>query len=207
MSEAEELLAFAGVMILGQFSPGPDMLLLTRTALKLGARAGVEMALGIACGLAIHAALSVAGLAAVFEQSPTLWQGLRWLAGGYLLWLAFRIGVKTFKIKLPGSEAEPEAATGSRPFFRGLFCNLFNPKAAIFLTAVIVPFLRGDRPVWWPHAIFGVVVGQAFLLWALWAWMLQWAPFQRIYRQAECWIDGVFAVILGILAIEVIGAG
>ncbi len=55
MSPPLELLAFAGVMALGQFSPGPDMILLTRTALRSGARAGVEMALGIACGLAVHA--------------------------------------------------------------------------------------------------------------------------------------------------------
>ncbi len=45
MSAAVDLLAFARVMALGQFSPGPDMILLTRTALKSGAWAGVEMAL------------------------------------------------------------------------------------------------------------------------------------------------------------------
>jgi threonine/homoserine/homoserine lactone efflux protein len=203
MSEVGDLLAFAGVMILGQFSPGPDMLLLTRTALKLGARTGVEMALGIACGLTVHATLAVAGLGVMFDRYPMLWQGLRWLAAGYLLWLAFRIGLETFRTKPPGSEVEPDISPGRRPFFRGLFCNLSNPKAAIFLAAVIVPFSQGDRPAWWPFAIFGVVVGQAFLLWALWAWMLQWRPLQRIYGQAERWIDGVFSVTLAVLAIKV----
>jgi threonine/homoserine/homoserine lactone efflux protein len=38
MTAAAELLMFAGVMVLGQFSPGPDMLLLTRTELRKGAR-------------------------------------------------------------------------------------------------------------------------------------------------------------------------
>jgi threonine efflux protein len=203
MSEVGDLLAFAGVMLLGQFSPGPDMLLLTRTALKLGARAGVEMALGIACGLTVHATLAVAGLGVMIELYPMLWEGLRWLAAGYLLWLAFRIGMEMLRIKPHGSQLEPNPSPGRRPFFRGLFCNLLNPKAAIFLAAVIVPFSQGARPGWWPLAIFGVVVGQAFLLWALWAWMLQWRPLQRIYGQVERWIDGVFSGALVVLAIKV----
>ena len=35
MNPALELALFAGVMALGQFSPGPDMILLTRTALAV----------------------------------------------------------------------------------------------------------------------------------------------------------------------------
>ncbi len=48
MTAAAELLAFAGVMALGQFSPGPDMVLLTRTSLKCGAKVGSDGAFGIA---------------------------------------------------------------------------------------------------------------------------------------------------------------
>ena len=70
-----ELLAFSGVMALGQFSPGPDMVLLTRTSLKSGVRAGVEMALGIACGLTVHATLAVAGLALAFDWRPSIYVG------------------------------------------------------------------------------------------------------------------------------------
>ncbi len=201
MSGAGDLLAFAGVMILGQFSPGPDMLLLTRTALKLGMRAGVEMALGIACGLTVHATLAVAGMAVMFERVPAFWSVLRWMAAGYLLWLAYRMTVETFRNEPSSSAKEPDAGARRRPFFRGLFCNLLNPKAAFFLAAVSAPFLRGDRPDWWPMAIGGVVVGQAFLLWSLWAWLLQWRPLRRFYERAGPWIDGVFAVVLVVLAI------
>ena len=63
MTNTGELLVFAGLIVLGQFSPGPDMVLLTRTALREGAGAGVRMALGISCGLAVHATIAVAGVA------------------------------------------------------------------------------------------------------------------------------------------------
>jgi threonine/homoserine/homoserine lactone efflux protein len=88
MSESTALWTFAGVMALGQFSLGPDMILLTRTALKSGARTGVKMACGIACGLSVHATLA--------------------------------------------------------------------------FMAVSAPFLKENRAEWWPFAIWGIIVGQAF---------------------------------------------
>ncbi len=205
MNGAVDLLAFAGVMALGQFSPGPDMILLTRTSLKSGARAGVEMALGIACGLTVHASVAVGGLALAFERMPTMRELLRGLAAAYLLWLAYRMLREIFVTWYSGALREPEVNCSTRkPFLRGLFCNLLNPKAAVFLAAVCAPFLRGERPEWWPFAIWGIVVGQAFVLWSLWACLLQWHPLRSRYERAALWIDGAFAVVLAALAIRLI---
>ena len=147
MTAATELLAFAGVMALGQFSPGPDMMLLTRTALRSGAKAGMEMALGIACGLVVHASVAVAGLALAFERMPVLRRTVCWVAAGYLLWLAWRILREAFVTASSGGVAGPRSeANGRGPFLRGLFCNLLNPKAAIFLAAVSAPFLQRRAP-------------------------------------------------------------
>ena len=200
-----ELLAFAGVMALGQFSPGPDMILLTRTALKSGARSGVEMALGIASGLTVHATVAVGGLALAFERLPALREALRWLAAAYLLWLAYRMLMEIFVVWYSGGRREAAMElTGRGPFLRGLLCNLLNPKAAIFLAAVSSPFLRAERPDWWPFAILAIVVGQAFVLWSLWAWLLQWRPLRARYQKAALWIDGAFAFALLGLAIHLI---
>lgn len=205
MSGALELLAFAGVMALGQFSPGPDMILLTRTALKSGARTGVKMALGIACGLTVHATVAVGGLALAFERMPIAREVLRWAAAGYLLWLAYRMIGEVFISWYSGGLREIAAgAPLEKPFLRGLFCNLLNPKAAIFLAAVCAPFLKGGHPDWWPFAIWGIMVGQAFILWSLWAWLLQWRPLRSRYERAQRWIDVAFGIALAALAIRLI---
>lgn len=205
MSPAVELLAFAGVMALGQFSPGPDMILLTRTALRNGARAGVEMALGIACGLAVHATIAVAGLALAFDRLPTLRVVMQWLAAAYLLWLSYRIVSEHFGKRHPGTDERPkETTTVHRPFVRGLLCNLLNPKAAIFLAAASAPFLRGDHPDWWPVAIWAIIFGQGCLLWSLWACLLQWKPLREGYERSSKWIDGAFALVLAALAIRLV---
>jgi threonine/homoserine/homoserine lactone efflux protein len=203
MNGAMELLAFAGVMALGQFSPGPDMILLTRTALRTGTRSGVEMALGIACGLAVHATLAVGGLALAFERLPVMREVLRWVAVAYLMWLGYRMLVEVFVSWYSGAKVEIDTRTSARqPFLRGLFCNLLNPKAAIFIAAVSAPFLRGERPDWWPFAIWGIVVGQAGILWSLWACLLQWRPLRSRYESAGRWIDGAFGIALGALAVR-----
>lgn len=203
MSGALELLAFAGVIALGQFSPGPDMVLLTRTALKGGSKAGLEMALGIACGLSVHATVAVAGLALAFERSPLLGDAMRWAAACYLLWLAWRMARERFTVPAGGAlQEEISAPAVRRPFTRGLICNLLNPKVVIFLAAASAPFLRGDRPAWWPLAIWCIVVGQAALLWSLWSYLLQWPPLRRRYERAERWIDIAFALVLTALALR-----
>lgn len=205
MSPALDLLAFAGVMALGQFSPGPDMILLTRTALRNGARAGVEMALGIACGLAVHATVAVAGLALAYDRLPAFRVVMQWLAAAYLLWLSYRIFCEHFVSRYSGSDVRAEEEISvHRPFVRGLLCNLLNPKAAIFLAAASAPFLRGERPDWWSFAIWGIIFGQGCVLWSLWSCLLQWKPLREGYERSAKWIDGTFALVLAALAVMLV---
>ena len=205
MTGLGELSAFAGVMALGQFSPGPDMVLLTRTSLKNGVRAGVETALGIACGLAVHSTLAVAGLALVFDRLPVLRRAMCWVAAGYLLWLACSIlrEVLVSHQAVVKTDADGGKSPG-KPFLRGLFCNLLNPKVAIILMAVCAPFLRGERPGWWPFALWAIIVGQGCVLWSAWACFLQWKPLRLRYERSVRWIDGAFALVLAVLAVFLI---
>lgn len=202
MNPPVELLAFAGVMALGQFSPGPDMILLTRTALAEGARSGIAMACGIATGLAVHSTLAVGGLAMAFERSAGLRLAVAGIACVYLLWLAAGLIRAALRKPAPPTLAVPHTGRVSSPFLRGLICNLLNPKAVLFLAAVSAPFLRGDHPDWWPAAIWAVVVFQGGLFWALWARLLQWPPLRSRYERSGRWIDGAFGVALASLALR-----
>ncbi len=203
-----ELWVFAGLIVLGQFSPGPDMLLLTRTALRDGSRAGLQTALGIACGLVVHATIAVGGMAVVFLSFPALRRVLQWAAAIYLLWLAFGM-LRSAIVKWRGDGMDRTAVKENvhPPFVRGLLCNLLNPKVALFLAAVCAPFLTGIHPGWWPYVIWGVVVGLGAGLWSLWVLMLQWPPLRKGYEKASLWIDALFGVTLAILAVTLICNG
>ena len=199
-------MVFAGVMALGQFSPGPDMLLLTRTALARGRSAGWWTAIGISTGLCVHAAVAIWGMAYLFAQGGWFARGLRWAAAGYLLWLACGLLRDAFVAWYSGVKFEkPQVVSGDGRLHywrRGLLCNVLNPKVALFFAGVVAPFLAGDRPTWWPAVLWVILVGEGLLLWGLWVWVLQFKPIRGGYQKAAKWIDAVFG--LGLLALAVV---
>ena len=189
-----ELWAFAVVMVIGQFSPGPDMLLLTRTSLAQGLKAGWLTGLGIVTGLMVHATLAISGVALLVAQGGPLVVVMKWLAAGYLLWLAFGL------VKTPGEGGKVETS-GKSPYLRGLFCNLLNPKVFVFFASVVAPFLSGSHPSWWPYAHFLLIVGEGLFFWMLWVWLLQNQKVRSAYQRAGRTLDLLFATALAILAV------
>lgn len=73
-----------GTFAIAVISPGPDFLLVLRTALQKGRSHGYATALGIAAGTAVWITATIAGLASLLHAYPTLNQFTR-LAGAALL--------------------------------------------------------------------------------------------------------------------------
>lgn len=196
-----EWLIFVGVMALGQFSPGPDMLLLTRTALASGRAAGCATAVGIACGLAVHAVIAVTGVAMILGRGGVLGTVMLWLAAAYLVWLAvplIRHGLQRSKLAI--SEADPAGSLWSC-WKRGLFCNLLNPKVAVFLAGVTAPFLSiQEPPTAWPVILWLTIVFEGLFLWCSWVFALQWPSIKKRYLRAAHWFDLFFGVALLVVA-------
>ena len=206
MNALVELAAFVGVIAVGQFSPGPDMVLLTRTALAKGGRAGTWTAAGISCGLALHAAVAMGGVSLLLVGETLVARGLRAGAGFYLAWLGLGLLASARRGSGVAGAAAGEVASGeaSACWRRGFFCNVLNPKVALFFAAITAPFLTSGHPGWWPWLLGAVIVGQGFVLWAGWGWALQWPPLKRGYQAAARWIDAVFGLVLLGLAARVI---
>lgn len=191
------LWTFAIVMVVGQFSPGPDMLLLTRTALAEGLKAGWLMVLGIVTGLAFHATLAIGGMALLLAEGGLLSQIMRVSAAAYLLWLAWGLLRKT---PVTGEIVIPKRS----PYFRGLMCNLLNPKVLVFFAGVVAPFLGEGHPDWWPFALWGLIVGEGLFFWCLWVWLLQIPAIRRGYQKAGRPLDLLFALALTALAVNLL---
>ncbi len=197
-----DLLAFAGVIALGQFSPGPDMLLITRTALAQGRSAGWWTTAGITTGLCVHATVAVFGMAYLMAQGGWVTGVLRWVAVGYLAYLGFRLLPTAFVVMRQGRpHGEGGSEKGRSAYVRGLLCNILNPKVAIIFAAVVTEFVTGDRPVWWAPVLWIIIVGQGFFLWWLYVWLLQFPLFRNGYQRAGPWFDSAFGAGLLTLAV------
>ena len=192
-----ELLAFALIMMVGQFSPGPDMLLLTRTALAEGLRAGWLMVFGIVTGLAFHAIIAIGGMAIILAKGGVIALTMKWLAAWYLLWLAWGLVKKQ-------EGGDEEVVPKRSPYLRGLFCNLLNPKVLVFFAGVVVPFLTEGHPLWWPYALWALIVGECLFFWCLWVWLLQLPKIRHGYQKIGRALDLVFAAGLTLLAVNLV---
>ncbi|MFT5904562.1 MAG: threonine efflux protein [Cryomorphaceae bacterium] len=209
-----EWLTFFMIMAVGQFSPGPDMVLLTRVSLAEGKRAGWATACGIACGLMIHAGIAVSGLAFVLAKNETFYRWIKYLACGYLLWLAYKLmrsSVQKVRFKLDSRPATRPQTSLVGYWKMGFLCNILNPKVAIFLAGVTLPFLGmgmntdleiGDSA--WAVLLWATIFLEGWLLWSIWVWLLQHPVIKNFYRQSAHVIDGVFGLCLIALAVMLV---
>ncbi len=151
--------AFVGVVMVAYLVPGPDFLVILRSATR-GVRPGVAAALGAQAGLCLHVALAVAGLSVVLARHPDLLTTVRVLGGLYLLYLGGRLVLPTLR-RAPEQQrrapADPPASVRSS-FVQALATNVLNPKAVLFFAAVLPQFVSaGDVPVWTQVAVLGAV--------------------------------------------------
>jgi len=208
-----EWFVFVIVMALGQFSPGPDMILLTRVSLSDGFRSGFATAAGIATGLSVHAGIAIFSVDLLTSKSnqPVL-LAIYILATLYLLWLAYGLLSSAFLGIYSGVKLEWERQPNSQKnltlqahYRRGLLCNLLNPKVAIFLAGVVLPFQQiSDAPYYWSLLLWLTIVLEGLLLWCLWVKLLQTQKIKRWYSRNYYIIDGIFGVTLVVLAILII---
>lgn len=140
------VLAFAGIAALVTVTPGSDTMLVIRSALVRGRRAGLLTVLGVCAGVFVHATASALGLSAVLVRSARAFDLVKTAGAVYLVFL----GVQSIRTALRGgSPAAPpaELLDARRAFVEGLLNNVLNPKVAVFYLAFLPQFMTAGDPV------------------------------------------------------------
>jgi threonine/homoserine/homoserine lactone efflux protein len=136
MCRMSQYLSFVAVATMAMLVPGPDTLVVLRTAVGGGARAGVWAAAGSAVGLLAWGAAAVLGLTALLTVSPAAFELVKLAGAGYLACL----GVQALRARSGGADG---SALRGDAFRRGLLTNLSNVKVGLFWTALAPQFLHG----------------------------------------------------------------
>ncbi|WPY94035.1 LysE family translocator [Limimaricola variabilis] len=147
------LLAFLPAALALNLTPGADMMFCLGQGLRGGPRAALAADAGIALAVMGHVTLTGLGLGAAVAALPWLFDAIRWIGVGYLLWLA--------ATALRGGGAAPEelpAIRPSRAFRQGLVVNLTNPKVILFVLAFLPQFTDPARPVLLQFLALGAVL-------------------------------------------------
>jgi RhtB (resistance to homoserine/threonine) family protein len=181
-------------------APGPDFFMVLRNSLTRGRLAGVMTALGIGSALVVHVVYSVLGLALVIASSPAVFGMIRLCGALYLIYIAARclFGKKTdMPQACVQTERVEEKDSPLRGWREGFWCNLLNPKAALFFLSIFSQFMTPGTPSvlrWVYGAEVIVIVTAWFVLLAL---FLSTDRLRGMYSGLARWIDGGVGVIFG----------
>lgn len=143
------------IAFVGAITPGPDILLVLRETLKNGFFAGFKTLCGIATGWIIYISILYFGFAHLV--SGDLAQFVLSLAGGiYLLYLSFLL----FRTKMSNIDFSPQDAPDSTNLYlKGLIINLSNPKAILFFTAIVAPYIDKSPALYFTLLFLGLNAG------------------------------------------------
>lgn len=131
------------VAFIGAITPGPDILLVLNCTLKGGILAGLKALAGIATGSIIFLSVIYFGLSFIF--SGEIMQIILSLVGGaYLLYISIiLLKVKQEKITQYGT-LDSKTINNTNLYIRGFIVNISNPKAILFFSVIIAPYMQGD---------------------------------------------------------------
>jgi len=138
-------------------SPGAGAIASMSSGLQYGFLRGYWNALGLQLGLAMQIAVVAGGLGAILAASSTAFYAIKWFGVAYLVYLA----IKQWRA-LP-SDLSDDAAI--RPIgkpmammFRGFLVNASNPKALVFMLAVLPQFVNPQAPLLNQYLILGATM-------------------------------------------------
>ncbi|WP_373778122.1 LysE family translocator [Glaesserella sp.] len=193
---------------LALISPGPDFLLVVRSALRNTRRRAIGVALGISLANGIYIVLCILGVGAAIAHSLWLMITLKVLGGLFLLYVAYH-AIKARKSDYAFLTQEQMVEHKQTPsffkeFLLGIASGLSNPKNIIFYLSLFSVALT-------PDVSLGLTIGLGIwmtLLVFVWDAMIIFVLSQRKVRQAfsnlAFYIDKIAGVLLGFMGYKLL---
>lgn len=165
--------SFIVAILIFQAVPGAGTIAILEATARDGKRAGMAAVTGTLVGDFLFMVAAAAGLAALMQAHPLIFQALQWSGVAYLLWL----GVQLLRSRPGADGAEPvRDASPWRILRRALLVSLTNPKVMLFFVAFFPLFLT-------PQASTAT----------LWAMMLHVTVLSLLYQSALVLIGNLVA--------------
>lgn len=190
------LLLYAAAVV----SPGPNFVLVSRTALAVSRLAGIGATLGIATGAATYAFLAMFGLSAVIHHLPWLQNASRIAGGAFLMYIAYRIATDH-----ASEEATQQLLTskkGLRYGYRlGLLTSLSNLKSIAFFVSVFASFDLLQNDLLTRVEIIVVCTGIEVVWYSLVTLLFSRGSLQTLYQSRQRILDLVLCCLLAALGL------
>jgi len=186
--DPQTYLVYLGVMTVLCWAPGPANLFSVANGARRGARAALIGVLGMNLGTLVWFLGAALGLGALVAAFPAVFKALAILGALYVAWLGLQ-SLWSARRREHGPETHGHVKLGRSPLLDGFIVQVSNPKALLFFTAVLPPFIDLKRPLR-PQLIafaVGVIAMDAISMTvyglggAALAWRMQEPGFRRVF--------------------------
>jgi len=163
---------FVAMAFVVSATPGPNMLLVMSHSARFGWRAAVATMCGCMTSLLAMMCISAAGMGALLQAFPTVFDTLRLVGAAYLAYL----GVMGWRAPVADAadlaqDAPRETAVPRHLYRQGMLVAASNPKAILFAAAFFPQFLNPQAPTLPQFSIllatFAVIEVSWYLVYAL----------------------------------------
>ncbi len=146
-------------------------MLITRSVIAHGRKAGFFVVLGGCLGVFVHATLSGLGLSLILVQSAKLFEIIKWLGAVYLVFLGGQSiwrGLRQKPNDLPSLNHLAPAIknkTEWRSFSEGLVTIILSPETSVFYLAILPQFINLGESVLLKSLMLASIHAIIRLLW------------------------------------------
>lgn len=168
-------------------TPGPAILFAVSAGISRGRQGALFATAGMISAAIVWFIASAFGLMVIAAAVPWIFRAAGWIGVAYIAWLGLSaiLGACRPEAPAPRSMREP----GRSVFVDGFIVQATNPKALLFFTAILPPFVDMTRPIGSQLAAFavGMMSIDSFfmisygMLGAAFAYKMREARFRRIF--------------------------
>ncbi|NHB57275.1 LysE family transporter [Acinetobacter shaoyimingii] len=175
-----------------QLSPGPDVLLIAKSAASTTRSNTLKIISGISVGIVVWVVLTLLGFTVLVQQFPWIQQGLMLLGGFFLArmgWAMLKGGIHSLNQTFDLEDQQNKSEKSQNYFLLGLFTNLSNPKTLIYFSSVFSLALSTSASTHLKTQLAFIIPIQTFLVFALLMLILSLPKVKTLYQRAGSYID------------------
>ncbi|WP_330110555.1 LysE family translocator [Methylophaga thalassica] len=201
--------AVALAHFLALLSPGPDFVLVVKSAMKGHRKNAIGVALGIATANAVYIGLCLVGVGAILAASVSLMIALKIIGGLFLLYLAFHA------LKAPKSAYRELTVTSAnntelakisfiKECITGFMSGILNPKNLLFYLSLFTVALTPEVSLGF-KILLGVWMTLIVFCWDVAIiYLLSKQTVRNKFTRLSFYIDKATGVILGTIGFNIV---
>ena len=123
-------------------TPGPGAVVSMSTGMRYGYWSALTVILGLQAAILLHLLIVAVGLGALLASSELAFGVVKLLGAAYLAWL----GIQKWRAPIVAADECVVSLRRQGLFLQGLMVNLTNPKAIVFIGALVPQFVNPLTP-------------------------------------------------------------